>query len=158
MDTPDRFGSCVLKIDSLGNPIWFKQFDLGNNYNGIDKVLTDENENVFVMGSYRNTATSRNEKFICKLLNSSIYVSKRVMVEKRLLIYPNPATERITINGDQHSGSGTLQIYNVSGKEIWKQDFEEASIVVDVSNFSKGIYLAKLTVSGSILTGKIVKE
>jgi hypothetical protein len=158
INTPDRYGSCVLKIDSTGNLIWFKQFDFGNNFNGIDEALSDENEDVIVMGSYRFTGNATKEKFICKLLNDSIYVTNSQITEKHLLIYPNPATNIITINSIQDTGRGALQIYNITGKEIWKQDFKEGSKTIDISSFSKGIYLVKLTTGRSTFTGKISKE
>lgn len=56
-------------------------------------------------------------------------------------IYPNPAETRIFI--DLQNRTGDLEVYNFAGKRVlFERDFE--SQWLDVSHFSKGVYLFKI--------------
>ena len=59
-------------------------------------------------------------------------------IENYFTIYPNPANDLITINGNYFN---SVEIYSVLGTIVYKGD----SRVIDVSKFSKGLYLIYVT-------------
>ncbi len=60
-------------------------------------------------------------------------------------VYPNPANDAVNVINDE---SFFLEIFQLSGQRILVTDYSH-SHTVDVSGFSKGIYLLKMTTSSS---------
>lgn len=60
-----------------------------------------------------------------------------------LNIYPNPASNKLTISSHNESQK-TFELFNVLGKKVYSNAFFNA-LTVDVSNYSSGLYLAKIT-------------
>lgn len=58
----------------------------------------------------------------------------------QIRIYPNPATDHITISLDKPSG---IDIYNTLGELIYATE-AETTITIDVNTWSAGYYMAKL--------------
>lgn len=57
-------------------------------------------------------------------------------------IYPNPATDIITISTPQNSGTKKIEIYNIIGKKVYTGTSSTGlSISLDVSEFPAGVYL-----------------
>ena len=54
--------------------------------------------------------------------------------------YPNPASNQITIQNNNHRMLGTISIYDVSGKIIYKKFVENFQTTIDVKKFSTGVY------------------
>lgn len=70
-------------------------------------------------------------------------------------IYPNPASEKVTIIS---KGMIAYKILTVSGQEIVSAQAKE-SASVDISGLSKGIYVVKtFTAGGGVFTSKLIKK
>jgi chitinase len=59
-------------------------------------------------------------------------------------IYPNPSSSTITINLTNKLMNQTLCIYDVSGQKIHQQKIVSNTENINVSKFSKGIYLIEI--------------
>lgn len=71
------------------------------------------------------------------------------VLTQQLVIYPNPATDRIKITGEVTQ----VDIYSVTGKLVHSSINKST---IDVSNFSKGLYLVKVTnKSGDLNSAKL---
>jgi hypothetical protein len=75
-------------------------------------------------------------------------------------VYPNPAKEElfISINNLNSSTTSYLEIYNIAGQKMMDQSITQQATKVDLSSLSKGLYLLKMNVEGTVSTVKIVKE
>ncbi|WP_374550374.1 T9SS type A sorting domain-containing protein [Flavobacterium sp.] len=62
--------------------------------------------------------------------------------KKELSIYPNPSSDVIRINSNSNE-SMNLKIYSLSGQLLRSGEFEPNQ-AIDVSDFSKGIYLVQV--------------
>lgn len=62
-------------------------------------------------------------------------------------LYPNPTSEIVTIsNSNTNDKITTVVIYEVSGKKIYTSNKNTLNTIrIDVSNFSRGLYLVELT-------------
>ncbi len=62
--------------------------------------------------------------------------------EPNLIIYPNPATDNLYIQGI--SEKAYVYIYDMAGKLIYKIQVDESSLIINVANFPSGVYLLKI--------------
>ena len=82
------------------------------------------------------------------------------ILSKHLQVFPNPATQLVTIISDPLSSSeGQLLVYDIYGREIYRmQQGNQKQMVLDVSKFANGIYLILLQTAGISFAGKMIKE
>ncbi len=76
-----------------------------------------------------------------------------------LHIYPNPSATLVHIDWKTVSSSkATLQINDLSGKVVWKQDIQENQnqLKLDVSTWDKGAYLVRMEQGTKIYSNKLV--
>ncbi len=88
----------------------------------------------------------------------------QVEKEKQLTIYPNPATDYVTIDygyTNWSKGDAELQIVNSIGQAVHEQKLPSYSAFqkIDVSHFANGVYLVTLKQQGLLIAkAKFVKE
>ena len=70
-------------------------------------------------------------------------------------LYPNPATDMITISGVENAN---VEIINIAGQLIHSAVISNDNSTVDVSRFSKGVYFVKVINNGTITTQKLIIE
>jgi hypothetical protein len=82
------------------------------------------------------------------------------IVNANLSVYPNPAKEElfISISNFKSNTNNYLEIFNIAGQKMMDQSITQQATKVDLSGLSKGLYLLKTNVEGTISTVKIVKE
>ena len=73
-------------------------------------------------------------------------------------IYPNPSSDKITIETYETLAKGQLYIMNLSGQELLQQTITNPSTQIDISTLPSGVYVVKLREEKSIQVGKIIKE
>ena len=73
--------------------------------------------------------------------------------QNQLTVYPNPATDHITVSfpGLQN---GNLFIYNIVGEQIMSRELATESSRISVANLSKGIYMVRVTDDNGIVGTK----
>jgi len=70
-------------------------------------------------------------------------------------VYPNPASTQLTIDaGSNWNTVSTLELYDLSGRKVWSERVNARTTLVNLSNFSEGIYILKL--NGTAVRKKIV--
>lgn len=81
-----------------------------------------------------------------------------VEIDKFLHIYPNPASDRLTI--DMPLESGMLSIHSLSGKSIYQQQSSlHQHVSIDVGYLQPGLYLVQfISEEGEIYLERFVKE
>ena len=62
-------------------------------------------------------------------------------VSDRIIIHPNPATDRITVSGNIPLGE--LLLFDLNGKLLWKKKNNTAqnNMVIDITGFPSGVYM-----------------
>lgn len=111
----------------------------GNIINGIvtDSVFTNV---TLCVKDYNNLCSCKNFEIFTKLND----------IEARILLYPNPAKNFITILGYFEN----YEIIDISGKYILKSNTTYA----DISLLQPGIYLVKIQTQNEIIVKKLVKN
>ena len=77
-----------------------------------------------------------------------------VDVDNMVEVYPNPATDKVTVS------TGTLvmkqlEIINSVGARVYLTDVNKNTATVDVSNLATGNYLIRVTTDSGIITNKL---
>lgn len=75
----------------------------------------------------------------------------------QIKLFPNPFDDLLNIQLG-FSGTNNLQIFDMLGRLMLSQNFNNPSLSVDVSHLPNGLYLAKIGLSGMEKTYKIVKK
>lgn len=84
----------------------------------------------------------------------SMLMSDSVLIN----IYPNPTSGNVVISLDK-AHAGSIAIYSLYGKLVFDKIFNESrELTIDLSNYSKGIYMIKITMDGKTTIKKIIKE
>jgi len=86
------------------------------------------------------------------------FVEKLAQVEMK--IYPNPATEKITlsISNMEKLQTGTLQLYSMNGQLLQTRLLSEVEVDISLVGLSKGTYILKVQINDIIEEWKIVKQ
>jgi len=72
-------------------------------------------------------------------------------------IYPNPASENLTISFNSITQKEfSLKIYNSSGQEVFSQEIPNATKTLDISEFANGIYFIRAITGNQIIYNKKV--
>ena len=73
-----------------------------------------------------------------------------------VLIYPNPASNNLTVDlGDLNGFITTIKLYDSSSKLVFEKQ-SLSTLVIDVSNFAKGMYSLKLSTDEQVLRSKVI--
>lgn len=94
-----------------------------------------------------------NNLYIAKK-QSTVAVPGPMSLTGKLMISPNPATDRILIST---SLRGCLSILDVNGTEVLRQEVRAPDPVVLTDMLAPGIYFLRMSGSGGNAMGKFVK-
>ena len=78
----------------------------------------------------------------------------QVDLENLTYIYPSPATNEVTVASS--FGLEGVEIINAVGQKVFEQQIKANSVTIDVSNFAKGSYIAKIRTNRGVTTKKFV--
>jgi hypothetical protein len=90
--------------------------------------------------------------------SSEYYVEKIAQVEMK--IYPNPATEKITLSifNIENLQTGTLQLYTLNGQLLQTQPIHSETTTISLAGLAKGTYILKVQINEHTEDWKIIKQ
>jgi len=92
------------------------------------------------------------------VVNEVSFLEKIGQVEMK--IYPNPATEKITlsISNIEKMQNGTLQLYSMNGQLLQTRLLSEDEADISLVGLSKGTYILKVQINEITENWKIIKQ
>ncbi|PQJ09727.1 hypothetical protein CJD36_017510 [Flavipsychrobacter stenotrophus] len=157
--------SFIGKFDTSGNAIWGKvpQGSPWSNSCGYS-LAVDNFSNVYIAGDYgadslvfggdRLTSVGGVEDvFLAKLGQAfATGIDETVGADERLNVYPNPASNQVTIVLKLSSRYDRLLVTDQLGRKVYDRsvDSSQNEATIDVSGFAKGIYIVNAFSSVSI--------
>ncbi|MBN1187144.1 MAG: T9SS type A sorting domain-containing protein [Bacteroidales bacterium] len=117
---------------------------------GICDYDSDGDLDIFLMND------GNNELWVNNLIVNSVDQYSNVS----FFMYPNPASDQLIISFDNTSvQAAKVEIYNIPGKLIFSEtNRNAASMVINLSDTSQGIYILRIEANGDIITKKIMKK
>ncbi|MEL1243763.1 S8 family peptidase [Flavobacterium sp. DGU11] len=73
-------------------------------------------------------------------------------------VYPNPVQDRLTLTSNGFSGTAKAEVYNSLGQLVNSVVIEGNGQQIDFSNFSKGIYIVKVTDGETTVSKRVIKK
>lgn len=80
-------------------------------------------------------------------------------LESQISIFPNPATENLSIQFESLTGMTNVELYNVQGALISNKsnaDMSSGSIALNVAEIPSGVYFIKMQIEDTVVTKKVV--
>lgn len=130
---------------------------LDNNFTDVKTIYAIEgsggNPEALYNGFGYFTGTP-DENLVMKFYNPVLSSVSRV-ANLPLQLYPNPAENLVTINGD-FTGKETLIIVNTAGQEVMRIDAIENKRTFDIANLEEGVYFVKVVDVDTLHINKLV--
>jgi len=160
--TEDRIGhgdNWLVNIDVNANIIWDKTIGgLDGDYGARIALI---NENQFILAGNSTSGVGGNKTDYCRgeedfwvyTLDVSQNINELTETSQELNIYPNPANNFVQIEWNVSSNQ-KIEIFNITGQEIYSNQLTDNNLKINVSSFEKGIYVLRV---GNI-TKKLIIE
>ena len=156
----------VAKYDINGNALWAqKAGGLGSEEGaaiGVDAI-----GNTYVTGSFDTTSffgtivlpytyspTAKFDIFVAKL-DYKVGIEEFTTSLDGMMVFPNPATDNITIETPQKS---EIEILNIQGQIIKTAKSDGKETTIDLRNLSSGVYIIKAKTERGVAVKKFIKE
>ena len=82
----------------------------------------------------------------------------RELQSSEISLYPNPATDKITVKTSGITGGGNLAIVNIEGQRLITRQITQPKTQVDISSLPSGVYFVHLISDKTVAVGKLIKE
>lgn len=113
----------------------------------------------FSTANYAVTGTAANG--CSKMVQATVTVQPCTGVDeaepsqKTIAIFPNPATQSITMDIGTYEGTKTIEIYDMLGKLVWTQTGTDTVYKIDVSAYHNGNYIVYLKIENKIQSSSL---
>ena len=131
-------------------------FAMGSGLNNYPMTIKKYNGNIYAGGAF--TMAGGNLTFYIAKWGVSTGIIETEFDNFKFKLFPNPATNNLTVRFDQIAKKCTLTILNINGQEIIKQSIKESNTQIDITNLTNGVYFAKLMTDKTVEVRKIIKE
>lgn len=134
--------------------VTYKITDMPNS-NIATAEITDNNLSVKgIKEGKTNIVVSKTEKGVTQFAKLTLKISipsglSNTSDNVSYNIYPNPAVNYFNINAN-----GVLEIYNTNGAKVYRNDNYTANSNIDISNYTKGLYM--IVINGNSM--KLIKK
>ena len=159
----------IHKLDSAGN------FELVYAYGDNDLygesargLYFDANENLYVTGLFVGTkdfdlgadstilssnALNKTSSFLMKYSDVMVTGTKEIIQKTSVKLFPNPTTGTVIFESNEEIE--LIEIYSLTGQKV--NSFTNTNNI-DISEFTPGIYIARVIAGNKIATKRIIKE
>lgn len=93
--------------------------------------------------------------------NSSTLSTSTFSIDKQVSLYPNPASDYVTLKNSSQKPIQSITIYNVLGKAVLQKQIttQDDSISIPTSQLNSGLYMVRIvSKSNAVLTKKLIIE
>jgi hypothetical protein len=156
----------LVRYDASGNTIWADAIGGAQGENGFS-VAMDNSGDAVVTGSFLSPEITFGSYTILNQGSNPVFIAKAKWIytgideaenSNNISVYPNPATETITIKVPEGNTKGHVRIENIDGVEILQRGFFESTATIDISDLPRGFYFIRIMGERSVQVAKFVKQ
>lgn len=93
--------------------------------------------------------------YVAQVDDSNLGVKQVEITDEQIRLFPNPARESVTIEGD---GISSVRVFSLSGREVTNiRSNEEDRVTVDISNLHNGMYIFAIKTRKGLACKKVLK-
>jgi len=163
----------LVRADSLGNIKWARMLpSLGKNGEIwpilIEKIENPIGEGAIIVGTTHGKGASliRTDSMGCSMPNCMDtlwgvgFEDIQKLTQKALMLYPNPTKDILNFAlNSKNEQIKNCKIMDINGREIISKEVNNIHSKIDISAFSRGIYIIEITTDNeNIVREKFVKE
>ena len=74
-----------------------------------------------------------------------------------LQVYPNPVSNRLHLNIEEAFGTGSMEVYDMSGRKVLEQELDQQKSSYDVSSLKAGMYSIRVISETEVFQQKFMK-
>lgn len=79
-------------------------------------------------------------------------------LESGVSIYPNPATDVITIQSAEHDSPALVKILSETGELVWSQHENDSKFSLNLEHYPKGVYFVHIAVNNKVEVCRFIKK
>jgi hypothetical protein len=87
----------------------------------------------------------------------SVFVGIKEQQQSSFSVFPNPATDKITIEIAEGQAPSQLSIMNLNGEEVLTRSLLKPKTQIDISNLPGAVYFVRLTNDKTVEVRKFIK-
>jgi hypothetical protein len=142
--------STVMKFDGTN---WVNvgpaNFSAGQAYNE-DLAISSKGEPYIVYTDSLNMLTV--------MRYDSVSVGINELQQSKFKLYPNPATDKITVEVSGETQDSHFEIVNIEDHKLMTSQITQSKTTIDISELPSGVYFVRLTNDRTVEIGKFVKQ
>ena len=134
-----------------------QSFVFAQNTKATDNGFKTDLTSINISNSIANTvpeASKNSESNVVKDDLDGIQLSSKVFDQDVFSMYPNPV--RNTLYVTTNTQNSTIEIYNVTGKLLFKKSLGLGKTPISVSDLKVGVYLVKFSSEANTITKKLI--
>ncbi len=129
-----------------------KTTNVGSNWQQETTNTISSLRSIYFTDALNGYAVGLNGTILKKGLNTSAPDIENA--DSKILIYPNPASDNITVEVNQKA---LIEILNLQGQLIKSLESEETQTTINISDIEKGMYFIKIQTNNAFTVKKFVK-
>lgn len=142
-------GTAINSTDNLSNAT-------NKEYSYDLSSLASENSIIFRFAFYSDLYVAKEGVVIDDLVISGTLSTNDSLFLNGIAVYPNPSEDIFNINRN-NSEKLNIRLIDITGKEVFvKKNITTENYQLDLSNFSKGIYLLNMSSNGKTSASKLI--
>ena len=176
-DSAVNYISWILKTDSAGNEQWYREYSLlhaSHSGNELYNIIQTNDNGFAACGTVypappdtgiQNSWVMKVDSMGCQGISDCWVGNNEIIVktftpDKPYVVYPNPASDIITIEFHENSKGAEIEIFDQFGRSQYKSKLSpnKDQVDIDISKWKPGLYVVRVILDESILgTDKIIK-
>ncbi|MFM2223846.1 MAG: hypothetical protein RJA07_48 [Bacteroidota bacterium] len=136
-----------------------KPDSLGLSCNFVENAIQFGNHTT---GPWADGGLPNTPNFALGKLNCPTGIEEQVINNEAIRVYPNPTEEKLTVSSYQLLGNTKVEVIDVLGRNVFAKQYinsKSQEILLDVSCYTKGIYVLKVTnEKGNVMTKQFIKD
>ncbi|MBO4739758.1 MAG: thiol protease/hemagglutinin PrtT [Bacteroidales bacterium] len=118
----------------------------------------------YITSSYMEKDSLKWKSILSDKYNTKAYfeIKAGVNIEEhqtwQAVLYPNPSTDKFILKTTEILDNTIAEIFDMTGKSLYKTTINSQETILDLTSFSQGVYILKVTNKDNLHTYKFIKQ